>query len=357
MKYLFIVQGEGRGHLTQAIAMYHLLKRSGSEVVEVLVGKSRCAELPAFFLERMQPCPVATFESPHFLFSARSKKSLFWKSIACSLLRLPAYLRSMAFINRRIAAGSADEVVNFYEILTGLTYAFCRPPKPCVCVAHQYLFLHSAFAFPPKSRLKIAALLLFTRLTAVNARKLLALSFGEMPREGRIHVIPPLLRSEALQQDVRSEGYILGYLLNADLEEEVAAWHRRNPDIPLHFFRSKKGAPPELKVDENLVFHQLDDASFLGHLARCRAYAATGGFESICEAMYLQKPALMVPMHIEQECNALDAMRAGAGVAAPTFDLTTLVACLPTYRPNPNFAAWVGRASRMVAEALANAAL
>ena len=53
MKYLFIVQGEGRGHLTQAIAMYHLLKRSGSEVVEVLVGKSRCAELPAFFLERM----------------------------------------------------------------------------------------------------------------------------------------------------------------------------------------------------------------------------------------------------------------------------------------------------------------
>jgi uncharacterized protein (TIGR00661 family) len=352
MKYIFIVQGEGRGHLTQAIAMYNLLKGNGDEVVETLVGKNRRVELPAFFYEKMQPCPIATFESPHFLFSAKSKKSLLWKSVGYSLLRLPAYLRGVAFIRRRIAASGAERVVNFYEILTGLTYALYRPQKPCVCVAHQYLFLHSGFAFPPKSRLKIAALLLFTRLTALNACRLLALSFGEMPREGRIHVIPPLLRREATQQATRSEGYILGYVLNAGLAEEVRAWHRRNPGIPLHFFWSKKGAPHELREDETLVFHQLNDASFLNYMARCSAYAATGGFESICEAMYLQKPVLMVPMHIEQECNAFDAASAGAGVAAPAFDLTRLVAYLPAYKPNPDFAAWVDRANRMVAEAL-----
>lgn len=39
MKILFIVQGEGRGHLTQAISLERLLTRSGHEVVEVLVGK------------------------------------------------------------------------------------------------------------------------------------------------------------------------------------------------------------------------------------------------------------------------------------------------------------------------------
>ena len=37
MKVLFIVQGEGRGHLTQAIAMERLLRRNGHEVAEVLV--------------------------------------------------------------------------------------------------------------------------------------------------------------------------------------------------------------------------------------------------------------------------------------------------------------------------------
>ena len=36
----------------------------------------------------------------------------------------------------------------------------------------------------------------------------------------------------------------------------------------------------------------------------CKAYASTAGFESVCEAMYLGKPILMVPAHIEQDCNA-----------------------------------------------------
>ena len=53
MKYLFIVQGEGRGHLTQAISLSQMLRRHGHEVVEVLVGKSSNREIPAFFLEKI----------------------------------------------------------------------------------------------------------------------------------------------------------------------------------------------------------------------------------------------------------------------------------------------------------------
>lgn len=48
MKFLFIVQGEGRGHLTQALTLEEHLLREGHEVVEVLVGKSRNRELPTF---------------------------------------------------------------------------------------------------------------------------------------------------------------------------------------------------------------------------------------------------------------------------------------------------------------------
>lgn len=46
MKVLFIVQGEGRGHLTQAITMEELLCRNGHEVVEVLVAKAIRAVCP-----------------------------------------------------------------------------------------------------------------------------------------------------------------------------------------------------------------------------------------------------------------------------------------------------------------------
>lgn len=51
MKFLFIVQGEGRGHLTQALTLEEHLLREGHEVVEVLVGKSRNRELPTFLPE------------------------------------------------------------------------------------------------------------------------------------------------------------------------------------------------------------------------------------------------------------------------------------------------------------------
>ena len=50
MKFLFIVQGEGRGHLTQAITLEEILRRNGHEVVEVLVGKSSSRRLPGFFI-------------------------------------------------------------------------------------------------------------------------------------------------------------------------------------------------------------------------------------------------------------------------------------------------------------------
>ena len=46
---LFIVQGEGRGHLTQAITLEEILLRNGHEVVEVLVGKSSSRRLPGIF--------------------------------------------------------------------------------------------------------------------------------------------------------------------------------------------------------------------------------------------------------------------------------------------------------------------
>ena len=36
MKVIFVVQGEGRGHLTQALALKQQLLREGHEVVKVL---------------------------------------------------------------------------------------------------------------------------------------------------------------------------------------------------------------------------------------------------------------------------------------------------------------------------------
>lgn len=49
MKVIFVIQGEGRGHLTQALALGQMLRHEGHEVVKVLVGKSKNRMIPAFF--------------------------------------------------------------------------------------------------------------------------------------------------------------------------------------------------------------------------------------------------------------------------------------------------------------------
>ncbi|GHT31924.1 glycosyl transferase [Bacteroidia bacterium] len=343
MKYLFVIQGEGRGHLTQAISMYEMLTRNGDEVTEVLVGKIDGATLPEFFRERV-PCPVTTFGSSGFLFSPKNQKSMLLKSIAYNLGKLPEYARSIRFLKKKINESQADMVINFYEVMTGLTYALTRPNKPYICIAHQYLFFHPEFIFPKKSALQIASLLFFTRLTCLRAEKLLALSFRPMSDWGNISVVPPLVRREVTRQTPVQGDYVLGYMLNAGFAEHITAWHERNKSVPLHFFWDKKDAPEELKIDDTLTFHRLNDVKFVQMMAGCKAYATTGGFESVCEALYLQKPAMMIPVHIEQECNAFDAMHSGAGIAAEEFNLTKLLRFLPVYRPDTDFPDWVSRA-------------
>ena len=357
MKVLFIVQGEGRGHLTQALTMEALLRSAGHEVAEVLVGKSNARELPEFFTRAIK-APVRLFDSPNFLPTAANKRCSLPRSVAYNVLRLPAFARSVAMLHRRIAAGDVDLVVNFYELLTGITYFFFRPAVPQVSIGHQYLFLHRDFKLPQTGRLSLAMLRLFTRITSLGAAKRLALSFRPMADdEGhRIAVVPPLLRREVFGLKPEQGDYLHGYMLNTGFARTIEEWHKGHKDVPLHFFWDKRGAAKVTKVDSTLEFHRLDDHDFLRSLASCRAYATTAGFESVCEAMYFGKPILMVPAHIEQDCNAFDACRCGAGITAPDFDLSRLVSFAATYKPSAEFRLWAESCARRMVPCLEKAA-
>lgn len=342
MKVLFIVQGEGRRHLTQAIAMEDLLRRNGYEVVEVLVGKSNSRRLPGFFNRSIQ-APVKRFLSPNFLPTTANKRASLSRSVAYNVMKLPTYIKSMHYIHTRIEESGAELVINFYELLTGLTYLLYRPAVPQISIGHQYLFLHRDFEFPGKNRLNLCLLRFFTRLTCIGAQEKLALSFREMEDDGTAHVrvVPPLLRKEVLSCESTQGDYLHGYMVNAGFGENIKIWHGAHPEVPLHFFWDKQDEEEVCRVDETLTFHQIDDVKFLRYMAGCKAYATTAGFESVCEAMYLGKPLLMVPAHIEQDCNAYDAARSGAGVISDGFDLERLLAFSGSYRPDTSFRYWV----------------
>lgn len=353
MKFVFVVQGEGRGHFTQALVMSEMLRKRGDLVLAVLVGKSPVRRLPDYFTSKIN-APVFTFESPNFLPAAQNKRPGLLKSIFSNVRKLPRFYKSMRFIRSRIDELQPDIVINFYELLTGLTYFFMPPAVPQVCIGHQYLFLHPEFRFPRQaSRLQLFSLRFFSRLTCLGATRKLALSFyplGEGREEG-IGVVPPLIRPEIRKCKPCRKDFILGYLLNSGYVDEVREWHRQHPAVSLHFFWDMKDAPPVYDLEPGLTLHRIHDTSFVEHMTDCCAYATTAGFESVCEAMYLQKPVLMIPVHIEQECNAYDAYRAGAGIVADSFALDRLLHLIPEFQGNAEFCAWAEQAEqKMYAE-------
>ena len=353
MKFLFVVQGEGRGHMTQALTLASMLRSRGHELVGVLVGKSRLRQLPRFFSEGIG-CELQMFTSPNFLASRKSGRAGIAATAVFNSRQLLQYRRSMLFLKHAIDESGADRVVNFFDVLTGLTYALYRPRVPQYCIGHQYVFLHHAHRLTGIDRLQLESLRFYTRLTALGAQECLALSFCPMDddAEMRISVVPPLLRRAVLEAVPSRGDYIHGYMLNPGFALGLEQWHKEHPEVPLHFFWDKPGEPAHKQVDATLEYFTLDDRLFIEQLAGCLAYACTAGFESVCEAMYLGKPVMMVPAHVEQECNACDAVCHGAGIAARGFELDRLLGFALTYEPKGEFRTWVEQAEGRIVELL-----
>jgi len=355
LRILFAVQGEGRGHMTQALALHDLLVAHGHTVCGVLLGRSEGRKVPAFFAEGIG-APTFLYDSPNFAYDGHAVSIS--RTVRSALRRSWIYAHHLQLIHRQVTALQPDVIVNFYEGMVGLYTLAFRPDVPVVCIGHQYMFHHPDYRFAPGQRVGRAALRAYTQLTAARAQRRLALSFypaADVP-ERSIRVVPPLLRREVLALDgSRSEDFFLVYLLNASTAEQIEAWHARRRDVRLQCFWDRERYQPH----PNLTFNPLCGERFLQLMARSRGVVCTAGFESVSEAMWLGKPVYMIPTpgHLEQRTNALDADRTGAGVYSRRFDLDDFISYLDVQSPGERaatqqrFQAWIrGSEARFVEE-------
>lgn len=349
MKFLFIIQGEGRGHLTQAMTLERLLTGRGHKVVRMMVGKSPQRNLPDFFVKGVS-APVEQFESLNFVPSSSHKRASMFKTVVYNAFELYKIFPSARRIRDVVASESPDVIINFYELMAGIANFMYDLKAPVVSIGHQYLFLHKDFRLSRRQFPGLGALNLFSRLTSLKSVERLALSFRSMAVDERHSVVPvpPLLRPEVLALKPEKGEYIHGYLLNYGFAQDVMEWHMEHPDVDLRFFWDNWEAGKVKKVDDNLTFYLIDDKEFLRQMSGCKAYATTAGFESVCEAMYLGKPVLMVPSHIEQDINAFDAICSGAGVSCGKFDLSMLMKFAEGFTPDAGFRTWADSAAGII---------
>lgn len=350
MKFLFIIQGEGRGHLTQAIALAELIRGAGHQVCGALVGSADGQRVQNFFREAFG-AEITPFASPALVYNRKTKALSLPHTLTAAGRHLPRYLSGLRKIRQVVNVKQPDLVINFYDVLGGLHSRFFPQKCPMICVAHQYLMQHRHFEHPKGHALDRFLVNLNSCLTALGAARKLALSFYPGESDGNIRIVPPLLRQDLWHLDTPEENFFLAYVTQQAMAEGIMDWQQRHPEVEVHCFTD---GPLAGEVRPNLHFHPIDAGKFLERMRTCRGLISTAGFESVAEAMLLGKPVLMVPLrrHYEQTCNAVDAERAGAGIYRPTFDADALLAL--EYTPRHEFRAWVEKAGPVfLREALA----
>jgi uncharacterized protein (TIGR00661 family) len=358
MKYLFLVQGEGRGHMTQAIVLSEILTRNGHEVVYTFVGQSSRREIPNYFFERMHS-EVEGLQSPNFVLDKANKSLRLWKSIIYNAGLLPTFRKSLKRIHEKILETRPDVLINFYDFLGGFYFRFYYPTSiKHVCVGRQFLTHHPDYPFAPGQFFEKKLFLLNNAVTGQRCAKFLALSFRDYdpPKVKNMVVMPPLLKAEIKKATTAHEDFILGYMVNDGYAEELINWHLNYKSITIHCFWDRRDMPKSHSPHACLTFHQLDNVLFNDMMRRCKGFITTAGFESICEAMYLQKPVLMIPVasQYEQACNAIDAVNSGAGVQSDTFNVSILLEFMEHFRPNANFRQWAAKTEIRFLEELTN---
>ncbi|HEV8196024.1 MAG TPA: glycosyltransferase family protein [Gemmatimonadales bacterium] len=341
MRVLFTIQGEGRGHMTQALAVQQILSRSGHELVGVVIGRHGDQALPAYVTQAF-PVPVTAPASPGFAtWNGRGVNMTLtaWRALA----GLAVWRTSLQALRDLVQETRPDLIINFFEPLTGMQQMVRPLAVPVLSIAHQHMIGHPAHRAPWAARADQYGLRIFSELTGWGSWKLALSLYPAADRpEHRTQVGPPLLRRELFALTPTQGAYYLVYLVNHGYHEEIRTWQRAHPNVALHCFYDRPGAPEVEEAAPNLTFHRLDGRKFLQCMAGCRALASTAGFESIGEAAWLGKPMYLVPVehHAEQQWNARDATQAGLAITDRKFDFDRLESIRE--RPDPSrFREWV----------------
>ncbi len=354
---MFTVQGDGRGHMTQAIAAAQVLEGQGHEIVAVTVGTSPERTVPAFFSQAFGDL-MKPMASPGFSFQGgRGVAAL--ATLRQALGGLGQYRRSLASLEVIIEKVRPDLIINFLEPLMGAFNLLNPHAIPVVAVGHQFMLGHPDFVRTGKFAFQQWTMRRYVGLAGARSNRL-GLSFYPAPAvpTRRLTVCPPLLRRELfdLPSDVPGH-FLLAYVLNQGYTDDILRWHAEHREVELHCFCEMPKVDPLWHYDSTLSFHRLDGTKFLGMMAQSRGVACTAGFESVNEAAWLGKPLLVVPVanHVEQYLNALDAEKAGLAVASSKFDLTPLLTRSKS-EAHEAFRAWVRRAGAIFLSAIDEAA-
>jgi uncharacterized protein (TIGR00661 family) len=301
MKFLLIIQGEGRGHTTQAIAFKEIIEKYGHSVELAIIGHrgDRPTTMVTSNFEN-----VVEIQSPNLVYKKGQKHISLFKTLKELIFNIPKYVDSVKKIDYYIKLHTPDVVINFYESMFGVYRFVHRPNLKSFAVGHQFMFFHPDYISMKSYPLQMWGAKIFTWLVGYGSEKI-ALSFYEAPQYKQIHVVPPVLRKQVFEssEKIINGNYVLVYCINQSYIHDLTL---NNSPCRLEIFTEIESTR---HISNDVVVHPLNGQKFLEMMAGAKMVICTAGFETVAEALYLGKPVLMQPVfgHMEQEFNAKDA--------------------------------------------------
>src|SRR5690242_1060073 len=143
MKMMFCVLGEGRGHMTQAMAVKEMAEAAGHQVVAVTLGVSRQRPMPAWFESAMK-LPIV--QLPTLEFKYKNNRSVSNVATLFGVLgNLPKYFRILRRLDDVVRQAQPDVIINFFEPVAAFYALTRRKRPPMVAIGHQFMFQHPGY--------------------------------------------------------------------------------------------------------------------------------------------------------------------------------------------------------------------
>jgi len=319
---LFIVQGEGKGHMSQAMALKEYLLEAGHTVDAVFLGISSSGMVPDYFRDSF-PDNLHIFRSPWFLRTPNKKGIYVGRTLLYNLVRSPGYLQTIARIRREIEAIGPDVVFNFYELLGALAMRRTAPGIRKIGVGHHfYLYLNSSLCKTGPAWHR-GLLRLHTSMIIKSCDRVLALSFRKDQGSSNIQVVPPLVRRQFREMNYVPGDRYLAYMLSEGFIYDLVMMAKSLPVFQADLFTSLN---PAIELPEGIRIHPFDAKKFSNLMASCKGLITNAGFDSAAEAAYHGIPLAVIPSHnhFEQRCNGADITANRIGMVVSRIDLQIL---------------------------------
>ena len=307
--YSVIVQGEGKGHLSQALVLARQLAQRGVPLQRVYLGRSLFRR-PVSYARADFQVPVTTFLSPDFMQSSDRKGILVFSSILLNTFLIPVYLFETCRIGIRMRLDRTDRLVNFYDPVGALAAWWWKRKAGRLVISHHFYLSHSGFLHPHGWDSSWFWLQLLNRIMMASSTRVIALSFRKDHAYKKITLRPPLIDDRILGEKHIPGERDLCYFKHPGFVSEILDYYRDHPEEQADIFT---GAVPHRPLPENVRIHRPSREAFIQKMLRCRRVLTTAGFDTVAEACYLGIPVYVIPSahHYEQYCNALDAARTG----------------------------------------------